>query len=96
MSELKLVIRAVRLTVKADNLLEELSKVCNDNNLKVNGEKNINPSLLLCYFYEKCAIPQVGISDEIYKLFKALDVKTQQGEPVDIDRIRSMMRTMKW
>lgn len=94
MTEPKIVIRAVRFTFRGDTLLQNLAIACNKFNLKINGESEINPSVLLGYLYEKLSHSNEGKSDKVLQLLTLLDAKTPSGKDVDIDIIRAIIREM--
>ncbi len=92
MTEAKVVVRAVRFTIRADSMLEKLADTCNRFNLKVNGNAEITPSLLLCHIFEKLAHKTESRSEDILQILTTLEVKTPFGKDVDIDLIRSMVK----
>ena len=93
MGEFKIIIRSVRFTPKADDLVEKLADACNKYNLKINGDNEITPSILLCYIYEKLSHNE-NRTEELHKLLQALDVKTPVGNTIDIDMTRALVRSI--
>jgi len=90
----KVVFRAVRFTRIADELIERLCLVCNKSNFKINGESEINPTILLGYFFEKLAHQKDACSEDLLKFLNMIDVKNQYGKELDIDIVRIILREM--
>jgi len=92
LKEPKVVFRAVRFTKTADELIERLCNVCNKSNFKINGESEINPTILLGYFFEKLSHQRDSRSEDLLKFLNTIDVRNQYGKELDILSVRVILR----
>jgi len=86
------VFRAVRFTKTADELIERLCHICNKSNFKINSESEINPTILLGYFFEKLSHQKDSRSEDLLRFLNVIDVRNQYGKELDILSVINILR----
>ncbi len=76
--------RSVRISSKAEELLVRLSDVCNKYHVRVNGDDEVNPSVLLTYLIEKLANSTGNKENELFDaLVRIFEVRDSEGRELE-------------